>query len=346
MTMIWYLAKVAFFKNLILIRGAMKSFSSLTIFLFLCFIFTAQSRAQSSFCIDWEDEKELGQMPPEHINESSGLVASRQFGDRLYHINDSGDGPFFYVTDLQGNLIQKVQFMDDKPRDIEDLTIGIYKGEPALFLSDMGDNNETRPRISLYIIKELEQWPERVELMDLVDLTYPDGSHDAESVSYANGEVFFLTKKVDWNERRAIDAGLYSVAISTLEKREPFDLTRIELTKKLSLNLPFLLYNYNLWGRIATGMDVHPDGTQFAILTYGAILVVNKSLDLLDAVSGNVKEWKEKKDYLIIRTPYTPQQEAVAYAQDGNSLLFTTEYKKRFGKNPIYSLACKKTLQQ
>ncbi len=302
----------------------------------------------SSFCSRWDKVKEVGQMPPEVINESSGLVSSRQFPDRLYHINDSGDGPFFYVTDLAGNLIKKVEFNlgeeGAKPRDIEDITIGTYKGEPAIFLSDMGDNNETRPRISLYMIKELEQWPDKVDLMDLVDLTYPDGSHDAESVAYSHGHVFFLTKKVDWSERRAIDAGLYSIQVSELEKRPAFDLNRIELTKRFGINLPYLLYNYNLWGRIATGMDVHPDGSQFAILTYGAILVVNKSIDQLTSVDGDTKTWEVKKDYFIIKTPYTPQQEAVAYSFDGNSLLFTTEYKKRFGKNPIFSFECKETL--
>lgn len=323
---------------------------SLSVFFFVVLAaLSGHSMAQSSnFCGKWNKVQEVGQMPPEEISESSGLVSSRQFNDRLYHINDSGDGPYFYVTDLAGNLIKKVEFnlgkAGAKPRDIEDITIGTYKGESAIFLSDMGDNNETRPRISLYIIKELEQWPDRVDLMDLVDLTYPDGSHDAESVAYAKGHVFFLTKKVDWEERRAIDAGLYSIQISELEKRPAFDLTRIELQKRFNLNLPYLLYNYNLWGRIATGMDVHPDGSQFAILTYGAILVVNKSIDQLSSVDGNTKTWELKKDYNIIKTPYTPQQEALAYSIDGNSLLFTTEYKKRFGKNPIFSFECKEVL--
>ena len=316
-------------------------------------IFISFTYAEStSFCAKWADEKEVGQMPPEHINESSGLVASRQFTDRLYHINDSGDGPFFYVTDLAGNLIKKVEFdlgsvvgkPGAKPRDIEDITIGIYKGEPAIFLSDMGDNNETRPRISLYIIKELDTWTDMVPLVDLVDLTYPDGSHDAEAVAYSEGHVYFLTKKVDWEERRAIDAVLYSVAVSDLEKRTPYDLSRIELVKRYGLNIPYLLYNYNLWGRIATGMDVHPDGTQFSIITYGAILVVNKRIDQMTSDEANTKAWEQKTDYQIIRTPYTPQQEAVAYSHDGNSLLFTTEYKKRFGKNPIYSFECKERL--
>ncbi len=319
----------------------------ITLILFSMFSLSTLSESLS-FCAKWSDEKEIGQMPPEHINESSGLVASRQFNDRLYHINDSGDGPFFYVTDLAGNLIKKVEFQlgepGSKPRDIEDITIGVYKGEPALFLADMGDNNETRPRISLYIIKELDVWPDQVPLMDLADLTYPDGSHDAEAVAYSEGHVFFLTKKVDWSERRAIDAGLYSIAVSDLEKRTPFDLTRIELMKRYGINIPYLLYNYNLWGRIATGMDVHPDGSQFSIITYGAILVVNKRLDQMTSDEANTKTWELKKDYQIIRTPYTPQQEAVAYTTDGNSLLFTTEYKKSFKKNPIYSYECKETL--
>jgi hypothetical protein len=103
------------------------------------------------------------------------------------------------------------------------------------------------------------------------------------------------------------------------------DQNRLMMKKEFEMNLPYLLYNYNLWGRIVTGMDVHPKGESFALLTYGAILVVNKDLGKMTLEDADTKKWKDKVDYTIIRTPSTPQQEAVAYSADGEKIYFTTE---------------------
>ncbi len=294
-----------------------------------------------SICVKWNEAKTVGELPGEEINESSGMVASRTKNDLLYHINDSGDGPFVYMTNMAGEFIQKTAFQSEKPRDLEDLALGNFQGKPALFFPDIGDNNQTRPRISLYIVSEEDLFKKQTVPLAQIDLTYPDGSHDAEAVAVSNGKVYVVTKKVDWKERRAISAGVYSITISELEAHKGS--SRLMMKKEFEMNLPYLLYNYNLWGRIVTGMDVHPRGESFALLTYGAILVVNKDLGQMTLEDADTKKWKDKVDYTIIRTPSTPQQEAVAYSADGEKIYFTTEYKKRFG-NPLYEITCKERI--
>ena len=232
--------------------------------------------SESLPCVKWNEVKKVGELPGDEINESSGMVASGVRDDLLYHINDSGDGPFVYMTNTKGEFVQKTAFQPEKPRDLEDLARGTFQGKPALFFPDIGDNRETRPRISLYIVAEEDLFKKQTTPLASIDLTYPDGSHDAEAIAVSHDKVFVVTKKVDWTERRAISAGVYSVDISTLENHK--GPSRVMMTKVFELNLPYLLYNYNLWGRIVTGMDVHPDGESFALLTYGAILVVNKDL--------------------------------------------------------------------
>lgn len=308
-------------------------------FLSLSLMISITSFASSpSICVKWNDVKTVGELPGEEINESSGMVASSIREDLLFHINDSGDGPFVYMTNTKGEFIQKTAFQADKPRDLEDLGRGTFQGKPALFFPDIGDNRETRPRISLYIVAEADLFKKQTTPLFSIDLTYPDGSHDAEAMAIANGKVFVLTKKVDWSERRAISAGVYTIDIEKLENHK--GPSRLMMEKVFEFNLPYLLYNFNLWGRIATAMDVHPEGESFAILTYGAILVINKDLGKISVEDADTKKWKEKVDYTIIRTPSTPQQEALAYSADGSKIYFSTEYKKRFG-NPLYEVTCK-----
>ena len=66
--------------------------------------------AQGSFaapCLQWKNAEWLGTLD-ENINEASGIEISKQFPNRVYHINDSGSKGEFLVTDLQGKLQERV----------------------------------------------------------------------------------------------------------------------------------------------------------------------------------------------------------------------------------------------
>lgn len=65
----------------------------------------------------------LGELDPLLVGEASGLAISRQFPDRLYHHNDSGGGPYFYLTSFSGEHTQKIEIegFDDSGQDLEDM---------------------------------------------------------------------------------------------------------------------------------------------------------------------------------------------------------------------------------
>ena len=72
-------------------------------------LFSLSLKAQ--ICKNWGEPFEIDQLDHTIINEASGIIKS-QYKDRLYHVNDSGDGPYFYQTDLNGKSTQKIKVMD------------------------------------------------------------------------------------------------------------------------------------------------------------------------------------------------------------------------------------------
>ena len=104
-------------------------------------VFLNLNLAQAQICQEWSESKVLGQIDPSVIDEASGLAVSRKFPDKVYHINDSGDGPNFYVTDMTGMHKQTVSIKSFFPFDAEDLAYGpcTAEGSPCLFVGDIGD---------------------------------------------------------------------------------------------------------------------------------------------------------------------------------------------------------------
>ena len=58
--------------------------------------------SHAELCNKWSEGSKLGVVDHNQINEASGIETSRIFPDRLYHINDSGGGQYFYITELDG----------------------------------------------------------------------------------------------------------------------------------------------------------------------------------------------------------------------------------------------------
>ncbi|MCB0348857.1 MAG: hypothetical protein KDD37_08470, partial [Bdellovibrionales bacterium] len=91
-------------------------------------IFLLLSLLHASVCTQWGKPIEIGLLPHKQINEASGLQVSKKIKDRMYHVNDSGEGPIFFVTDTKGANLQVVKVEDFYPVDAEDMTIASYNG--------------------------------------------------------------------------------------------------------------------------------------------------------------------------------------------------------------------------
>ena len=129
------------------------------------------------------------------VVESSGVAVSRAYPDVLWTHNDSGDGPYLYATDLHGKDRGAVQVSGAQAIDWEDISLGpcpfVFRAQPrasCIYVADTGDNLELRTFVTVYVVPEPHP-PERASdslgvtnAAAVLNLRYPDGSHDVEAV--------------------------------------------------------------------------------------------------------------------------------------------------------------------
>jgi hypothetical protein len=163
-----------------------------------CLVFLLPLCADAQICKDWKEAVRIGELQVQ-LKEASGMAVSRQFPGRVYHINDSGDTGKFYITNLSGKDTQSVTVTDFAPRDTEALSLGPCPGNPAtarscLYLGDIGDNDRNRKFIEIVVVDEVEKFSQSVKARSRIQLRYPDGPHDAESMAvHPDGTIFLLT---------------------------------------------------------------------------------------------------------------------------------------------------------
>ena len=68
--------------------------------------------------------QKTGALKSRAIDESSGLVASHSMPGRYWTHNDSGDGPFLYMIDEQGDSFGVWRVTGAQAIDWEDISIG------------------------------------------------------------------------------------------------------------------------------------------------------------------------------------------------------------------------------
>jgi len=137
---------------------------------------------------DGADHRTLFRFADPAITESSGLVDA---GAVVYTTNDSGSGPVLYAVDPDtGETAGVTTYSRDEVTDVEALAPG-RRGE--VWVGDIGDNARSRSEISLYRVR-----PGRDLAARRLDLTYPDGPRDAETllVHPRSGRVFVVSKTV------------------------------------------------------------------------------------------------------------------------------------------------------
>jgi hypothetical protein len=124
----------------------------------------------------------------EAIDESSGVVVR---GDRLYTVNDSGDGPHVYAVDRRsGETVAVTTYDDQEPVDVEALAPG---RAGTLWVGDIGDNSRVRGSVTVHRLVPRDGTVDAASF----DLTYPDGPHDAETllVHPRTGRLLVVTKR-------------------------------------------------------------------------------------------------------------------------------------------------------
>jgi hypothetical protein len=123
------------------------------------------------------------------ITESSGLV---DLGSVMVTTNDSGGDPLVFVVDPRsGRTVGRTTFAD-AVTDVEALAPA---GRDALWVGDIGDNDEQRDSVQVYRVP-VGRGDRRVDA-PAYQLRYPDGPHDAESLIAApGGRLYVITKGI------------------------------------------------------------------------------------------------------------------------------------------------------
>lgn len=135
----------------------------------------------------------LSSLTDPRIDESSGLVMSREDDELAFTINDSGSDPVVYAVDISSGDTVGTATFTGAPSDTEALSID---RDGTLWVADTGDNDRKRTDVALYSLPELGRSDEGTVEATRYPLTYPDGPRDVEAlaVNPVTGEKFLLTK--------------------------------------------------------------------------------------------------------------------------------------------------------
>ena len=257
----------------------------------------------------------LTRIKNQSINESSGLVASRNTPGAYWTHNDSGDGPFIYAFDNNGETLGVFKVTGATARDWEDMSVGPgpQPNKSYLYTGDIGDNNEKRSEIVVYRFLEpdlkpsdknsTKTQPRATERAEAIRLVYPDGKHDAETllVHPQTGNLYIMTKVAFKNP-------VVYEATAPLNSNDVITMKRVG-----EVRVP------SIFGGAITGGSVSPDGRRVALCDYfqGYELVLPDKSNNFDDI------WKEKMTGFDLGK--RKQGESIAYRLDGNALLATSE---------------------
>jgi hypothetical protein len=252
------------------------------------------------------------------ITEASGLAQSTRRHDRLWIVNDGGSPPVLHAITTNGETEGSVTLAPGTNVDWEAMASFELDEKSWLLVADTGDNEAVRDASTIYVVEE----PQLAENEDAVrppawtfSFRWPDGPQDCEAVAVdiANERILLLSK-------RSIPAVLYELPLRpssddviTATRLGPLD----SLPRPTAADLERAAPERN-WHWQPTAMDIARDGSAAVILTYRAVYHFERS---------NGERWIDalRKPATVIDLGGIREAEAVAFVEDGWSLLFTVE---------------------
>lgn len=335
-----------------------KNFNSTDIFLsayplimntkFLFSFLVATTFANAQICTQRDQQLPISVQEP-HLTESSGLVYSKRFADRLYHINDSGSAPEFFITDGSAQNSRRVPISLGFFLDTEDISVGPCLGEAScLVIGDVGDNKRFRPSIQFYFFKESNLSNRNLDSLaaqgfdlmpDLVlSVAYPDRPHNAEGFFLDNkGNLNILTK-----EKKGAIAQIFSLAANQITlppcgvkdfpapRRKKFKrVTKIDLKPLLPPSL--VPINTEI-----TGSAYNEKSQTIAVLTYDGFF----EFTVQSLLTPSTTPLKTNVDYVFTPVHAGNQQEGIAYVPNSSDLVISSEMGNGHGLTPLLRLNC------
>ncbi len=203
-----------------------------------------------------------------------------------------------YRVGLDGELKEIVRFRSIENKDWEDLASA---PDGRLWIGDFGNNGNARKDLKIYMLPQA--WEKAADEDRIGTITFRYGrqaefpeqakhrNYDCEAFFYHNDHLYLFSKNTGRKPRYTMlykmpaDAGDYTL--------QPVDSIRLNET--------------------VTGADISPDGTQFALLSYGKVF-------FFEVNGGNIDF--SRPAYCLKK--YRGQTEAILY-QGPDSMLITNE---------------------
>ena len=294
------------------------------------------NNSNAELCNKWSEPEKAGVLDHNVINEASGIEASDKYPGRLYHINDSGGGSFFYVTNFNGGQTKKIKIDGEavKKSDFEDISIGKCFDKSCLFVADIGDNKSTKTLVEIIVIEELDKYGTSVKPISRIRIQYPDQPHNAEGMAvHPNGDIYIITKEENLRDYEAYPAKIFKLQAPKWQENgnEKHTLEYIGEIDFKTLNPSGTAY-----GQVVSSFDISPDGETFLVLTYEDAIEFN--VDLSKQKIKPTAQLQKGKDYNLIELKSLPQQESIAYTPGGKSFFYNTEF--HWFEAPILKADC------
>ena len=235
------------------------------------------------------------------IQESSGIVASRQFEGVYWTLNDSGNPAALYATKLNGELIQKIAINGSRNFDWEALGID---NKNQLWIGEIGNNSRLRFDLKVVVISEPDPFVEtEAEVIASYPYRYPNENVDAEGLFIVEDIPYIVSKE----RERAVLYRFPSLQADTKQVLE-----------RVGEFSPFPVTGGDPGAKFVTGAGVSEDGTRLAVCTYDALWVYH-------GTAGNLAQMIQSTPWSL---PHYFYGEAVCF--DGYDLVLTNEARDIF----------------
>jgi len=267
------------------------------------------------------------------LKEVSGIQSGSN--GMFYVHNDSGPARV-HVVDQQGRHQGQILIRETKNRDWEDITSVPGENGQIIVLGDIGDNGMKHKTIRLYFIAEPMRgedglYPTETDRLHKLKAKYPDRPRDAEAMAYdpASGMILILTKR----DKVPRVYGLSAETALSQEKAQLEFLGEIPTFRPPTAEELLTSGKRAFWLSKPTGLDISPDGTRAAVITYRSLYLYSRE---------DEETWVEafqRTPVEIIGPPHL-HDVPVAFSPDGNSVYVSSERLP----TPIYKLNWPKDL--
>ncbi len=293
--------------------------------------------AAGGLCKQWSDGETVGTLDADLISEASGLAISALDPERLYHVNDSGGGPFVYRTARDGSGLGRLHLRGARVYDSEAVAVGLVDGAATLVVGDIGDNDLIRRTIRFFAVPEETMTDIAAPVATTLTARYPDGPHNAEAMALGPGGTLYIFTK-SWTNRRQDPAPSYVYRLPVGAWTRAAGET-VTLEPVGSIDLPALATREKApFSDVVTDAAMSADGSRLLLLTYGYAWELD--IDLAAEPVPPAEAMRRGEHYELIRLQPLLGKETIAYLPGDRSFLFGKEYKPDRRPSVLIQMDC------